>query len=136
MISRAGSLRDAQRESAWVASVAINIVRNHLRRRRVRRIVELHPAPPEQTVMTESCLVARDLIRRGYLLLERICARDRIALILRRAQGRSIDEVAALCKCSPATVKRRVQRAEAQLTSLLDKDPDLREQLGRAGRTP
>ncbi len=133
VISRASSLRDADRESAWVASVAVNVVRNHLRRRRVRRIVELHPAPPEEVVMAEPTLVARDLVQRGYRLLERIAPANRIALILRRVQDRSIDEVATLCKCSRATVKRRVQRAEAQLASLLEQDPDLREQLGRAG---
>lgn len=132
VISRASSVRDADRERAWVASVAVNVVRNHLRRRRVRRIVELHPAPPEEVVLTEPALVARDLVQRGYRLLAQISPANRIALILRRVQGRSIDEVASLCKCSRATVKRRVQRAETQLESLLAQDPDLQEQLGRS----
>ncbi|MGH1348025.1 MAG: RNA polymerase sigma factor [Nannocystales bacterium] len=133
VLSRASSLRDPERERAWVHSVAVNVVRNHLRRRRVRRIVELHPAPPDEVVRTEPVLVARDLVQRGYRVLGRIAPANRIALILRRVQGRSIDEVAALCKCSRATVKRRVQRAEAELENLLAEDPDLREQLGRRG---
>lgn len=133
LISSWSSMREPDKERAWVSTVTVNYVRNHLRRRKIRRIVELSPAPPERTHVAEPVLLARDLIRRGYALLDRLRPNDRIALILRRAEERSIEEVARLCKCSPATVKRRVRRAEQELCVLLNDDEDLRSQILRGG---
>lgn len=129
LITRWRTMRDAHSERAWVNAITVNHVRNHLRWRRVRRIVELSPEPPEQLHATEPVLLARDLMRRGYALLDRLRANDRIALILRRGEGRSIEETAKICGCSPATVKRRVRRAESQLSTFLDQDQDLRSQI-------
>jgi len=133
IVARVGTLRDPEREHAWVTTVAVRVVRNHLRRRKVRRIVELHATPPEPIDAVEPRLVARDLVRRGYRLLDELAAVDRIVLILRRVRGCSIDETAALCRCSRATVKRRLQRAEAQLSNRLSADPELYEHLAGGG---
>lgn len=133
IISKSTTLRDPSRERAWVTTVAISVVRNHLRRRKVRRIVELHPEPPETAETVEPRLLARDLARRGYRLLDQLDRSDRIALVLRRVQDRSIDEIASLSGCSRATVKRRVRRAEEQLAELLASDPELYEHLEHGG---
>lgn len=119
------TLREPERERSWVVTVTVNQVRNHLRRRRVRRIVELRPAPPEQPQAAEPGLLARDLARRGYRLLDRLRPDDRIVVVLRRIEDRSLEEVAAVCGCSTATVKRRLRRGEARLDKLLALDPDL-----------
>lgn len=133
LISRWRTIRDAERERAWVSTITVNHVRNHLRWRRVRRIVELSPAPPERIDVVEPVLLARDLMRRGYALLDRLRPDDRIALILRRAEERSVEETAQICKCSAATVKRRVRRAEQDLSRLLDDDDELRAQIVGGG---
>ena len=133
IVSKIGTLRDPDREHAWVTTVAVRVVRNHLRRRKVRRIVELHESPPEPVDAIEPRLVARDLARRGYRLLDDLAAVDRIVLILLRVRGCSIEETAALCRCSRATVKRRLQRAEAQLSDRLSADPELYEHLATSG---
>ncbi len=127
--TRLPSLRDPSRARAWVGTVTVNVVRNHLRRRRVRNVVELHAAPPDQGELLEPELMARDLARRGYAVLDRIDPADRIALILRRVEGRPVDEVAELCRCSRATAKRRVRRAEQRLAEILDERSDLYVQL-------
>ena len=117
-----------------MATVTVNHVRNQLRRRKVRRIIELRPAPPERLHTTEPGLLARDLVQRGYRLLDSLRASDRIALILSRVEERSIDEVARVCRCSRSTIKRRLQRAELQLSTLLESDTDLYNQIrGREG---
>ena len=125
LVSRLSSLRDPDREAAWVASVTISVVRNQLRRRRVRRIVELRAKLPEPRVDVEPRLLQRDLARRGYRLLDRLDPADRIALLLRRVEQRPLDEVASMCACSLATVKRRIGRAERNLGALLAEHPDL-----------
>ncbi|MCH9681195.1 MAG: RNA polymerase sigma factor [Deltaproteobacteria bacterium] len=131
--AKAATQRDPQRERSWVATVTVNVVRNHLRRRRVRRVVELHAQPPEAPHLLEPQLEARDLARRGYAVLDGIDPADRIALILRRIEGHAVDEVAAMCRCSRATAKRRVQRAEARLACLLDEHSELYAKLTRGG---
>lgn len=130
--SRAGSLRDPEREAAWVARVAVSVVRNHLRRRRVRRIVELWARVPEQPIEVEPHLLDRDLARRGYCLLDRLDPQERITLLLRRVEERSIDEVAEMCRCSRATVKRRLARAERRLAVLFGDHRELVEQIRHA----
>ena len=134
LISSWRSMRDPARERGWVSTVCVNHVRNHLRRRKVRRLIELHPTPPERVHADEPALLARDLIRRGRALLDRLRPSDRIALILRRVEQHSVEEVAQLCGCSTATVKRRVRRAETRLAAMLEHDPDLRDQIrGKGG---
>ncbi|MEM6994627.1 MAG: sigma-70 family RNA polymerase sigma factor [Myxococcota bacterium] len=134
VIAKAQTMRDPAKERAWVVAVTVSVVRNQMRRRRVRRIVQLHASPPEEIHVAEPRLVTRDLVRRGYRLLDKLAAVDRIVLILRRVQERPVDEVAALCRCSKATVKRRLRRAEAQLATLLAEDPELYRHLGRGGQ--
>ena len=131
VMQRADSLRDPSREAAWVARVTVNLVRNQLRRRRVRRIVELWPRVPERSVDLEPRLLERDLARRGYALLEALDPRDRIVLLLRRVEDQSIEDVADACGCSRSTVKRRLARAEAKVTELLRAQPELRAQMHR-----
>ncbi|MEM6990553.1 MAG: RNA polymerase sigma factor, partial [Myxococcota bacterium] len=93
--ARAPTLRESAKARSWVGAVTVNVVRNHLRRRRVRRVVELHAAPPDPGHQLEPELFARDLARRGYALLDQVDPADRIALILRRVEARPVDEVAA-----------------------------------------
>lgn len=132
MVSRVRSLRNPDRESVWVARVTVSVVRNQLRRRRVRRIVELWERVPEPAVDLEPTLLTRDLARRGYRLLDRLDPQERITLLLRRVEERSIDEVAEVCGCSRATVKRRLARAERKLASLFGDRRALIEQIRRA----
>ncbi len=125
VITRAGGLRDPTREAAWVARVTVNVVRNKLRWRRVRRIVELWPRIPERAFDPEPQLLDRDLARRGYRLLDELDPQERITLLLRRVEERSIEETATICGCSRATVKRRLARAERALSKLLERQPEL-----------
>ena len=129
LVSRAGSLRERERESAWVASVTVNVVRNQLRRRRVRRVVELRAELPEPGIDPEPRLLQRDLARRGHLLLDRLDPAERIALLLRRVEQRSLEEVASMCGCSLSTAKRRIKRSERRLAALLEEHPDLYDDL-------
>jgi RNA polymerase sigma-70 factor (ECF subfamily) len=45
-------------------------------------------------------------------------AAERVAFCLRYVDGKQLAEVAELCDCSLATIKRRLQKAEAKLEPL------------------
>ena len=59
------------------------------------------------------------LVARIYRVLEREPVANRVAWILRRVDGHSVTEVAALCDCSPATAKRRIAAASIAIEEVL-----------------
>ncbi|TPV94032.1 MAG: RNA polymerase sigma factor [Myxococcales bacterium FL481] len=133
IIGRHHTLRDPAVEKAWVNRVTVSVVRNHLRRRKVRKIVEFWPSLPDAGQPPEGALESRSLLRRSWKLLDRLAANDRTALLLRRVEERPLQEVAELCSCSVATVKRRIARAENKLQRALQDEPDLYRHLSGEG---
>jgi RNA polymerase sigma-70 factor (ECF subfamily) len=61
----------------------------------------------------------RRLVAQVYRALERLPIRDRVAWVLRHVEGESLQQVADLCGCSLATVKRRIARAQARISATL-----------------
>lgn len=132
-----GRVREAEALDGWVAVVTINTVRSEIRRRRIRRLwtrdeplaLDLAEAP---AVPHE----ARELLRRTYAVLDKLPADERIAFGLRFIDEMPLAEVAAACGCSLATIKRRLQSAQARFRRLAAKDPALAERLrlGEEGR--
>lgn len=111
---------DPQAFASFLASIVVNVVRRLIRRRRFARRLGLVPAPEPIDV---SRFVAPDApadvvveLERIYRLLDDLPADERIALVLRRVEGLPLDDVAARCGCSLATVKRRIAAAEDRLT--------------------
>lgn len=62
----------------------------------------------------------RLLLARVYAALDRISVDERLAWSLRHLEGERLDEVAALCGCSLATVKRRIASAQQTLKEAVD----------------
>jgi RNA polymerase sigma-70 factor (ECF subfamily) len=112
-------VRDGSRLRSWVASVTVNVARSELRRRRLRRT--FFPArssdePLELWHVDDH--EGRELVRRTYALLERMPAQERIALVLKHMDGYPIEELAAVCECSLATVHRRLAKARRRFSEL------------------
>lgn len=113
--------RDSDAEvKGWLATVTVRMSQRRLRRLRLRgffgqddgaRFDDLAApgATPEQKV----------LVARIYRVLEREPVANRVAWILRRVDGHSVTEVAALCDCSPATAKRRIAAASIAIEEVL-----------------
>lgn len=57
-------------------------------------------------------------LRAIYALVETLPPTTRLALLLRRVEGLSLEEVAAMLGVSLATAKRRIAEAERQLESM------------------
>jgi RNA polymerase sigma factor (sigma-70 family) len=72
---------------------------------------------------------SRDLLRRLYVLLDRLGPRDRLVFVLRRAESLTIEEIAKVMNLSISTVKRSMAHASSQLSRWVRADPDLAELL-------
>ncbi len=107
-------LRDPTAFGSWLGSITVHTVRKTISRRRMlerlglRRPTELNDdidvsvnAPPEVVVE----------LRTLYRALQNINVEARLALLLKRVEGYTTDEVAAELSLSASTVKRRLNEA-------------------------
>lgn len=111
----------------WLATITVREARRRLRKRRVRSFVGLGPVeedelePPEGVVGDEAAL---DVLRARALerALDRLPIELRMAWVL-RVEGYELGDVARMCECSLATVKRRIARAQTRLERRLSDGP-------------
>jgi RNA polymerase sigma-70 factor (ECF subfamily) len=108
------TLRDPSGIRPWLATIAVNVTRRYLRRRKLRRVFGLDAggvdiaapgASPEQ----------RMLLLEVFRILDGVPIDERIAWSLRYLAGERLEDVAAFCDCSLATAKRRIAIAAAKL---------------------
>jgi RNA polymerase sigma-70 factor, ECF subfamily len=127
---RLGTLRDPSAVRPWLAQIAVSLVRRRLRRGRLLRFLGLDRTIEDATL---EALAAHDMgpeDRAELALVDRMLDRMptdlRIAWMLRRVEGIALAEVAATCKCSLATAKRRIVAADALVArhvSTYEKEP-------------
>jgi RNA polymerase sigma-70 factor (ECF subfamily) len=110
------SLREVESLRGFLAGIATRTALGELRRRRVRRWLRLSPEGhlPDVPAPTGDPR-AREALRRLYAILDELPASDRMAFVLRHAEGHMLSETATLLGVSLATVKRMLQRAEAHV---------------------
>lgn len=112
------TLRDAQSLQKWLGTIVVfqsrkRIRRNQLRRRWFRS--ESEPLDVERLVATQAPPDVATELRALYRIVESLDADVRIALVLRRVEGMTINEISAHMQKSPATVKRRIKDGEERL---------------------
>jgi RNA polymerase sigma-70 factor, ECF subfamily len=100
----------------WVIRIAVSQVHRRFRRRKLLRALGLDRGE-DDAGLANLALPSLDPERRADLArldvaLRRLPAADRVAFVLRHVEGYEHAEAAALCECSLATIKRRLQRAE------------------------
>lgn len=124
--TRLGSLDDPQAFVKWTTSIAVRLVCKRIRRTTLLRRFGLAgkrdpfdldafvapTAPPD--VVAELAAV--------YRALDELSADERAALVLRRVEGLSLEEVAEALGVSLATAKRRLARAEDVLCDKMEGD--------------
>lgn len=124
-------VREPDALAGWVAAVTVNTVRSELRRRRIRRLwVRSEPDALDLAEAPAPNHEARELLRRTYAVLAKLPSDERIAFGLRYIDEMPLADVAAACGCSLATIKRRLQSAQARFRRLAQRDPALAERLG------
>lgn len=117
-------LKEPQAFAGWLRSILVRAASVMLRRRRVfarlgfgRRALEIDL----DTIVSRSASPEESLeLRRVYAAVEKLPAELRLALVLRRVDELSLEEIADLTGASVATVKRRVARAEQALEPIVE----------------
>jgi RNA polymerase sigma-70 factor (ECF subfamily) len=118
-----GTLRDPSSLRPFLVGIALRTAHTALRRRRVRRWLHLSSdgTVPEVAV-ADGDPRTREAVQRLYAILDKLPDRERLAFVLRHAEGHELTETAALLSVSLATVKRMLQRAEAHVQACAEKD--------------
>jgi RNA polymerase sigma-70 factor (ECF subfamily) len=97
----------------WLATIAVRVVRRHLRRRRLRAFLGRDSgADYTNSVDPSASPMDRLILNAVYRVLDEIPADDRIAFCMHVIEGETLDAVARVCGCSCATAKRRITRAQ------------------------
>jgi RNA polymerase sigma-70 factor (ECF subfamily) len=112
----------------WLARIAVNIVREHLRRPERKRRVALELVPEEpvfEAAPADQQLDHRRRLERLYHHLNALPAKQRIAFVLHVFEGRPVDEIAALMSATVAATKSRVFLARRAILARARKDPRL-----------
>ena len=108
-----GRLRDAEAVKGWLATITVRVVRHRLRARRLRRFLGLDAQADYGGLIDPSASpLDKLLVRAVYRVLDELPVDDRLAFSLHHIEGEKLDVVARLCRCSPATAKRRIARAQ------------------------
>lgn len=128
-------VKDPAALPSWVASLAVFTARGYIRKRRRWRWIRFQ-APED---MPEAPRAGHDhdgtaTLRAVYAAIEALPADDRLAFTLRYVSELELTEVAAACRVSLATIKRRLTRAEARFQQVAKTSPLLRQRLENGGR--
>jgi RNA polymerase sigma-70 factor (ECF subfamily) len=113
------ALRDPNALGAWLLRITVHQVHRRYRRRKLLRVLGLEG----RNAVVGLELLARDgcdpevtlELARLDKLLQDLPSAQRIAWMLRRVDGHSLEEVAVACDCSLATAKRRIKAADDQI---------------------
>ena len=102
------TLREPAAVRAWLAQIAVSLVRRRLRRGRLLRFLGLDRAPEDATLAALAAPELRPDDRAELALVDRMLARTptdlRIAWMLRRVEGLALAEVACACASAPSNL--------------------------------
>jgi RNA polymerase sigma-70 factor (ECF subfamily) len=112
-------LREPECLKAWLTSVAVHWVHRRFRRRRMLRLLGMleSAVPDADTLPAASGCTQEEAVEltRLSLMLSQLDDLERAAWVLRYVDGHKLEQVAALCKCSLATAKRRIAQANVSV---------------------
>jgi RNA polymerase sigma-70 factor (ECF subfamily) len=119
-LRRIESLRDPAAARAWLSQVAVRLATRRLKRRRFRRLfhIDHDEGSTEHVRATGLDADEQRLLQQVFESLDGVASDDRVAWVLRVVEQRPLDEVATLCNCSLATVKRRISAVEKYLAEV------------------
>ena len=112
------TLREPAVIRAWLAQIAVSLVRRRLRRGRLLKLLGLDQTPDAKLeALAAPSLRPDDRAELALVdqVLRRMPANRRIAWMLRRVEGLSLHEVASACECSIATAKRHIAAVDAEM---------------------
>ena len=128
-------LKDPAALPSWISSLAVFTARGLIRKRqRWRWIRFLAPEDVPEAPTPGHDHEGAATMRAVYATIDTLPADERIAFTLRFVSGLELTEIAAACRVSLATIKRRLSRAEARFATAAASSPLLRHRLRASGR--
>ncbi len=109
-------LNDSTRLRVWLVTVAVRQAQRRLSQRRRRSALreELSAAP------TETLTSDDEQVKEIFDALGRLSPQLRVPWLLHKVEGFTVSEVTAICRRSPATIKRRIKKADERLKRRLN----------------
>jgi len=113
---------------AWLIRIAVNLCRDHMRRKKVRRIITGFQRSDEQQQEREFIdksqnphkdLIVQERMEHLQSALLKLPSQLRIVFVLRDIQDLSYDEIAGTLNWRLGTVKSRLFRARKELAKIL-----------------
>jgi len=113
--------------STWIYTIAGNLAKNELKRRKRRKIYSIHPDDEDRVIQIEDKSfigpdraadsgIKSEIIQKALLRVKEVY---REVVILRDIDGFSYEEIADITGLSIGTVKSRINRGRAHLQKLL-----------------
>ena len=117
------SYREFAKFSTWIYTIAGNLAKNELKRRKRRNLFSIDNSDDERSFQIEDksflapdSEIKNEIIQRALLKVKPVY---REVVILRDIQGLSYEEIAEITALSIGTVKSRINRGRTQLQKLL-----------------
>jgi RNA polymerase sigma-70 factor (ECF subfamily) len=128
-------LKDPAALRGWIGTLAVFTARGHIRRRRRWRWIRfLAPQDVPEVPAAPHNPEASATMRAMYRVLDALPGDERMVFTLRFMSELELTEVAAACRVSLATIKRRLARAEARFQEVAQQEPLLSDRLMGRGR--
>ncbi len=124
-------LESPQQFRSWLYQIAINRVRDHHRRQRVKALLGMVSMDEEEFQETEEMAVApeaadqlarKDFWRRVHVMLDRLSRMEREVFTLRFLDQLSLKEISETMKRDESTVKTHLYRALAKMKTAAQAD--------------
>jgi RNA polymerase sigma-70 factor (ECF subfamily) len=119
------TLKDPTAVRSFLFGITLREIRGELRRRRVRKWLQLTSTGELADYFAAGDENARHAFARLYRVLDSLDTRGHLAFVLRHFEGYELTEVAEALSCSLATVKRVLSAVETRVWSLAAQDPYL-----------
>jgi RNA polymerase sigma-70 factor, ECF subfamily len=107
--------------STWLTRIALNLVRDHLRSRRMRfwqktrdtalDLVDISDWIPDTTVSVETAMLQRERVKQVWKAVDDLSRQQRTVFLLRFVEEMEISEIAETTGMNASTVKSHLYRA-------------------------
>jgi RNA polymerase sigma-70 factor (ECF subfamily) len=118
-------LRDPEVLRSWLLGIAVRTVAIRFQTRSRQRWLRFMAPEKVPEVATLPTSEPRDLLRRVYEILNGMHPDERVALVLRRVEGLSLEDGAKAAGTSVATFRRRYARGETKFLQRAAAYPEL-----------
>lgn len=128
-LSELPKLREPAAFRSWLLQIAVHKAQRRFRRRRLLRMFGLDRSSEHEGLSELAAADASPEQRTELVLLDQVLSRlapvERTAWTLRYVEGLALDEIAGLCGCSLATIKRKIMAADHRVREHVNLEEDV-----------